>query len=151
MLGKPRILSLFPTRLINSIKHEHSCKILYLFNFLIILDIHLGHIAVLANQVYRNHQDSLQTSYHRLYHLNIGHMVYTDHHRTHQSKLDNKKDEFIQYFCIFSFTFCIFSCFIHVYKHSFEIYLSFPRLPSTSVSLNIPMLEFLDFSHMLIE
>ena len=30
MLGKPRILSLFPTRLINSIKHEHSCKILYL-------------------------------------------------------------------------------------------------------------------------
>ena len=30
MLGKPRILSLFfPTRLINSIKHEHSCKILY--------------------------------------------------------------------------------------------------------------------------
>ena len=30
MLGKPRILSLSPTRLINSIKHEHSCKILYL-------------------------------------------------------------------------------------------------------------------------
>ena len=29
MLGKPRILSLSPTRLINSIKHEHSCKILY--------------------------------------------------------------------------------------------------------------------------
>ena len=29
MLGKPSILSLFPTRLINSIKHEHSCKILY--------------------------------------------------------------------------------------------------------------------------
>ena len=29
MLGKPRILSLFPTRLINSIKHEHSFKILY--------------------------------------------------------------------------------------------------------------------------
>ena len=29
MLGKPRILSLFPTHLINSIKHEHSCKILY--------------------------------------------------------------------------------------------------------------------------
>ena len=29
MLGKPPILSLFPTRLINSIKHEHSCKILY--------------------------------------------------------------------------------------------------------------------------
>ena len=28
-LGKPRILSLTPTRLINSIKHEHSCKILY--------------------------------------------------------------------------------------------------------------------------
>ena len=27
MLGKPRILSLFPTRFINSIKHEHSCKI----------------------------------------------------------------------------------------------------------------------------
>ena len=29
MLGKPHILSFFPTRLINSIKHEHSCKILY--------------------------------------------------------------------------------------------------------------------------
>ena len=29
MRGKPRILSLFPTRLINSIRHEHSCKILY--------------------------------------------------------------------------------------------------------------------------
>ena len=28
MLGKPRILSLF--RLINSIKHEHSCKILHI-------------------------------------------------------------------------------------------------------------------------
>ena len=32
MLGKPGILSLFPTRLINSIKHEHSCKILYIFS-----------------------------------------------------------------------------------------------------------------------
>ena len=32
MLGKPRILSLFPVSLINSIKHEHSCKILmYMF------------------------------------------------------------------------------------------------------------------------
>ena len=30
MLGKPRILPFSPTRLINSIKHEHSCKILYL-------------------------------------------------------------------------------------------------------------------------
>ena len=30
MLGKPRILSLSPTRLINSIKHEYSCKILYI-------------------------------------------------------------------------------------------------------------------------
>ena len=30
MLGKPLLLSLFPTRLINSIKHKHSCKILYL-------------------------------------------------------------------------------------------------------------------------
>ena len=29
MQGKPHILSFFPTRLINSIKHEHSCKILY--------------------------------------------------------------------------------------------------------------------------
>ena len=29
MLRKPRISSLFLTRLINSIKHEHSCKILY--------------------------------------------------------------------------------------------------------------------------
>ena len=32
MLDKPRILYLFPNSLINSIKHEHSCKILYLFN-----------------------------------------------------------------------------------------------------------------------
>ena len=32
MLGKPRILSFSPTRSINSIKHEHSCKILYLSN-----------------------------------------------------------------------------------------------------------------------
>ena len=32
MLGKPRILSLFPTRFINSIKHENSCKILYVLN-----------------------------------------------------------------------------------------------------------------------
>ena len=33
MLGKPRISSLFPNLLnnITSIKHEHSCKILYLF------------------------------------------------------------------------------------------------------------------------
>ena len=31
MLGKPRILSLSSTRLIDSIKHEHSCKILYHF------------------------------------------------------------------------------------------------------------------------
>ena len=30
MLSKPRILSLSSTRLINSIKHEHSCKILYI-------------------------------------------------------------------------------------------------------------------------
>ena len=29
MLGKPRILSLFLTRLIKSRKHKHSCKILY--------------------------------------------------------------------------------------------------------------------------
>ena len=29
MLDKPRILFFSPTRLINSIKHEHSCKILY--------------------------------------------------------------------------------------------------------------------------
>ena len=28
-LGKPPINPLFLTRLINSIKHEHSCKILY--------------------------------------------------------------------------------------------------------------------------
>ena len=28
MLDKPRILSLFPTRLMNPIKHEHSSKIL---------------------------------------------------------------------------------------------------------------------------
>ena len=30
MLDKPRTLSLFPNSLINSIKHEHSCKILYI-------------------------------------------------------------------------------------------------------------------------
>ena len=29
MLGKPRIYLFSPPRLINSIKHEHSCKILY--------------------------------------------------------------------------------------------------------------------------
>ena len=32
MLGKPRILTLFPTRLINVIKHELSCKIFYVNN-----------------------------------------------------------------------------------------------------------------------
>ena len=31
MLDKPRILSLSLTRLINSIKHEHKCKILYIY------------------------------------------------------------------------------------------------------------------------
>ena len=31
MLGKPRIYLFSPTRLINSIIHEHSCKILYVF------------------------------------------------------------------------------------------------------------------------
>ena len=30
MLDKRQILSLSPTRLIKSIKHEHSCKILYI-------------------------------------------------------------------------------------------------------------------------
>ena len=30
MLGKPHILSLFPSLLINSIYQEHLCKILYL-------------------------------------------------------------------------------------------------------------------------
>ena len=29
MLGKPRVLSLFPNSFNESIKHEHSCKILY--------------------------------------------------------------------------------------------------------------------------
>ena len=38
MLGKPRILSVSPTRLINSIKHEHSCKILY-FNDVVLTRI----------------------------------------------------------------------------------------------------------------
>ena len=37
MLSKPCILSLSSTRLINSLKHEHSCKILYFF-----LNPHLG-------------------------------------------------------------------------------------------------------------
>ena len=32
IIGKPRISSFFPTRLINSVKHEHSCKILDLIN-----------------------------------------------------------------------------------------------------------------------
>ena len=31
MLRKPHILPLFQTHLINSIKHEHSCKILYVY------------------------------------------------------------------------------------------------------------------------
>ena len=31
MLGKPRILSLFPNSFNKFTKHEHSCKILYLF------------------------------------------------------------------------------------------------------------------------
>ena len=31
MLGKPHILSLFPQLIIHLIKHEHSCKILYVF------------------------------------------------------------------------------------------------------------------------
>ena len=30
MLGKPCILSFSPAQFINSIKHEHSCKILYM-------------------------------------------------------------------------------------------------------------------------
>ena len=34
MLGKSHILSLFPTPLIISVKHEHSCKILYVSNFI---------------------------------------------------------------------------------------------------------------------
>ena len=37
MLGKPRILFLFPNSFNNSIKHEHSCKILYLILFPILL------------------------------------------------------------------------------------------------------------------
>ena len=42
MLGKPRILSFFPTCLINSIKHEHSCKILYeltIKNYTVVSDV----------------------------------------------------------------------------------------------------------------
>ena len=31
MLGKPHILSFFSIRLINSIKHKHSCKLHYLY------------------------------------------------------------------------------------------------------------------------
>ena len=31
MLGKPRILSLFPSSFNKFNKHEHSCKILYIF------------------------------------------------------------------------------------------------------------------------
>ena len=37
MLGKPRILSFSPTCLINSIKREHSCKILYIFRLFLFL------------------------------------------------------------------------------------------------------------------
>ena len=32
MLDKPRYLSISPTRLINSMKHEHSCKILFFYS-----------------------------------------------------------------------------------------------------------------------
>ena len=32
MPGKPRIYLFSPTRLINSMNHEHSCKILYIHN-----------------------------------------------------------------------------------------------------------------------
>ena len=31
-LGKPRILSFSPTRLINSVIHQHSCKIFYVID-----------------------------------------------------------------------------------------------------------------------
>ena len=54
MLGKPRILSFFPTRLINSIKHEHSCKILYLLD-MIELNLHapelIFHTPIPANKM----------------------------------------------------------------------------------------------------
>ena len=33
MLNKPLISSIFPSRLINSIKHEHLCKLLYKSNY----------------------------------------------------------------------------------------------------------------------
>ena len=45
MLGKPRILSLSPTCLIKSIKHEHLCKIHYFCcGFLCFLSIPRGDI-----------------------------------------------------------------------------------------------------------
>ena len=56
MLGKPRILSLFPTRLINSLKHELLCKILYIFfcTYSVFFDIYifrLGDISVSGTHV----------------------------------------------------------------------------------------------------
>ena len=47
MRDKPRILSLSPTRLINSILHEHSCRILYII-FLDIIMFAFPHIISVA-------------------------------------------------------------------------------------------------------
>ena len=52
MLGKPHILSLFPNRLINSIKHEYSCNILYLFSFFF-PDLSVGLVTVLSDLIWK--------------------------------------------------------------------------------------------------
>ena len=44
MLGKPRILSLFLNSLINSIKHELSCKVLYLSPFYTLEQLYCHHL-----------------------------------------------------------------------------------------------------------
>ena len=41
MLDKPRIYLFSPTRLINSIKHEHLCKILFIALICFLTKVHL--------------------------------------------------------------------------------------------------------------
>ena len=54
MLGKPRIYLVSSTRLINSIKHEHSCKILYLCPDNVYMHAFLNQILYLRNIVNDN-------------------------------------------------------------------------------------------------
>ena len=83
MLGKPRILSLFLNRLINSIEHELSYKIFYITGW-------LGHIAIKININLQPHlltmsradwccQSILWQWYLSIYlRFNSGHINYTD-------------------------------------------------------------------------